>query len=79
MILYPRILLPRMCSASAAEIVSNRRNAVVAGRGNDPDRKGTISKLHGFCRAQFADGSRIRRNGRRAPRGTFGPHPLRIC
>jgi hypothetical protein len=46
MILYPRILLPRMCSASAAEIFSNRRNAVIAGRGNDLDRKGTISKLH---------------------------------
>jgi hypothetical protein len=46
MILYPRILLPHMRPASAAEIFSKRRNAVVAGRGNDPDQKGTISKLH---------------------------------
>jgi hypothetical protein len=46
MILYPRTLLPRMCSASAAEIFSNRRNAVIAGRGNDPDRKGTTGVRH---------------------------------
>jgi hypothetical protein len=45
-ILYPRILLPRMPSAGVPEIFSKRRNAVVAGRGNDPDQKGTISKLH---------------------------------
>lgn len=47
-ILYPRILLPRMRSASAPEIFSKRRNAVVAGPGNDPDQKVTISKLHCF-------------------------------
>lgn len=45
-ILYPRILLPPMRSAGVPEIFSKRRNAVVAGRGNDPDQKGTISKLH---------------------------------
>jgi hypothetical protein len=46
MILYPRILLPRMRFRPRRRNLPKRRNAVVAERGNDPDQKSTISKLH---------------------------------
>ena len=44
----PQDTTPPHAFRQRPEIFSERRNAVVAGPGNDPDQKVTISKLHCF-------------------------------